>query len=74
MNVDTATTAGIANFVLMQPLAYIPLIANQWNERDLVLQLGALPQIIDGGTLGLAVLPTATGANSIWGMIRAAYG
>jgi hypothetical protein len=74
MNVDTATTAGIANFVLLKPLAYLPLIANQWNERDLVLQLGALPQIIDGGTLGLAVLPTATGANSIWGMIRAAYG
>lgn len=37
INVDTANTAGVFNFVQIRPLVYIPIIANQWNERDLVL-------------------------------------
>jgi hypothetical protein len=74
LNVGTAGTAGVVTVLLMQPLAFLPIIANQWNERDLVLQLSALPQIYDGASLGLAVLASGTTALNIWGNIRIAYG
>lgn len=74
LNVATAAATGILNVVLLKPLAYLPLIANQWNERDLVQQLNALPRIYDTASLALAVLPGAVTALNLWGQLRAAHG
>jgi len=74
LNVATAANAGVANFVLIKPMAYLPLMANTWNERDLVLQLAGLPRAYDGACLCLAFLANGTAAPNIWGNIRIAYG
>lgn len=74
LNIDTANTAGVFNLVLLKPLAYLPLIANQWNERDLVLQLASMPQVFDGASLGLALLATAVTATNVWGKVGLGYG
>jgi hypothetical protein len=73
INVDTANTAGVFNFVQLRPLVYLPLIANQWNERDLVLQLAALPQIFDTACLGHYCLASAVTATNFQWQIRTAY-
>ena len=73
LNVGTATTNMVVNIVLLKPLVTIPLIANIWNERDLVLQLAALPRVFDGASLALMQLGTAATATNIWGQVRIAY-
>lgn len=74
LNVGTAANAGVVNVVLLRPLAFLPLIANQWNERDLVMQLTALPQVFDGATLAMAYLASGTTATQIWGNLRLGWG
>jgi hypothetical protein len=74
LNVGTAAAAGACNLILLRPLAYLPLIANQWNERDLILQLGALPRVFDGASLGLAILASGAVTTTVWGKVRLAYG
>ena len=74
LNVGTATTAGVVNVVLIRPLTYLPLIANQWNERDLVLQLAAMPRVFDQATLGLMLLASNTTATTVWGSLNIAWG
>lgn len=69
-----ATGAGIVAVYLQRPLATIPLRANVWNERDMVLQLAALPQVQDNASLGLQYLASATTATNFWGTVRLAYG
>jgi len=74
LNVDTAnTTTGIVNVVLLRPLAYLPIIGSQWNERDMVLQLAALERLYDGHTLGFQFLAGAASAQTIWGSLRSGY-
>lgn len=74
INVVTAASAGVCNVVLLKPLAYIPLLANIWNERDLVLQLSALPRVYDGASLALMFMASATTAPTVYGNIRLGYG
>ncbi len=74
VNIVTANTAGVFNLVILKPLAYLPLIANQWNERDLVLQLASMPNIADGASLGLAILASSATAATVWGRVGVAYG
>jgi hypothetical protein len=74
VNVATAAAAGVINVLLLRELAVIPMLANIWNERDLVLQLAAMPRVFDGGSLALAQLATATTATNHWGTVRLAYG
>ena len=74
LNVATAATSATVNVVLCKPLAYLPLPANTWVERDLVLQLTALPRLFDGHTLGLAYQATTTTTPTIWGQVRVAWG
>lgn len=73
LNVATAGSAGVCNLVLLKPLAYLPLIANQWNERDLVMQLAALPRIYDGATLAFAILASGSTSAQVWGNLRTGY-
>jgi len=73
MNVDTANTAGVFNFVQLRPLVTIPIVASQWNERDLVLQIAALPRIFDTACLGVYMMPAAVTATTVSWQIRTAY-
>ncbi len=70
----TAPAAGACNIVLMKPLIRIPLIANTWNEKDLVMQLMSLPRIEDGACLAFAVQNTGTGQPPPYGELVTAYG
>lgn len=74
INVATAASAGVANIILIKPLAYLPLRATMWNERDLVLQLARLPRVFDGACLALAQLASATTATTIMGKVGLGYG
>jgi hypothetical protein len=74
INVATAASAGVVNFLLIRPLVFLPLIANIWNERDCVLQFTSLPRVFDGASLAIAQLATATTATNVWGRINLAYG
>jgi len=75
VNVDTASGgSGAVNIVLLKPLAYLPLVANTWGEREFLSMLPSLPRLFDGHTLGIAMLATGTTATNVWGMLRAAYG
>jgi hypothetical protein len=74
LNVSAAGTAGVVNVILGKPICMLPLIANQWNERDLVLQLSALPRMFDGASLAVAILATGTTAVTVWGQLRLAWG
>lgn len=73
INVSTADTAGVFNVLLIKPLAFIPLIANLWNERDCVTQIVSLPRAYDGACLAIAQLGTAATATNIWGNLVYAY-
>lgn len=73
LNVVTAGAAGICTVALIKPLAYLPLVANIGNERDLVLQLAALPQIFDGACLGFAFMASVATLPTMFGQIRVAY-
>lgn len=70
----TAPTAGVANLVIIRPLVTIPLSANIWNEKDLVMQLVQMPRIWDGACLGFAVQNTGTGQPVIQGRLDTGYG
>lgn len=74
LNVGTAAAAGVVNVLLVRRLCAIPLIANLWNERDLVLQLASIPRIFDGASLMLFFQSTGTTANVIIGGLKVAYG
>lgn len=74
LNVDTASTVGAVQLVLLKPIATINLPANTWVEKDFVLQLTALPRIFDGASLCLMAMCTATTAFNTWGQIRIIYG
>lgn len=74
INVNTAASAGVVNFLLIRPLVFLPLLANVWNEKDLVLQFPSMPRIFDGASLSMALLATGTTATNIYGTMKAAYG
>ena len=74
LNVTTAGATGIVTVGLMKELATIPLPANVWNEVDLVLQLAAIPPVMDGACLCLAFQAAATGTPTVVGRIRIGYG
>lgn len=73
INVGTAGTNGVANLVLMKRLVEIPISANSFSERDLVLQLTSLPRIYDGASLCLGFMASTTTAPNVFGTIRLAY-
>lgn len=73
LQIVTAPSAGAVNLLLLRPLAYLPVVANNWNEKDFVLQVPALPRIYDGATLALAYLGSAVTATNFWGVVRTAY-
>lgn len=74
MNVATAAASGAGQIILLRRLAALYLPLNTWVERDLVLQLASMPRIYDGASLMLMIQATGTGAVTMHGMIKVAYG
>jgi hypothetical protein len=72
--VGTTATAGVANLLIIRPLARIPLLANIWNEVSFLDDVLSLPRIYDNAALCLAMLATGTTATNVWGTITCAYG
>lgn len=73
--VTTATsTAGVVNVVLLRPLVFLPLIANGWQEKDMVIQIASMPQLFDGASLGVAVQAASASAITVWGQVGIAWG
>lgn len=70
----TVPAAGAANIVILRPIARLPLSANIWNEKDLVMQLASLPRIWDGACLATAVLNTGTGQPPPQGVLEVGWG
>lgn len=73
-NVTGSPTGAVMNLILIKPLVYLPLVANIWNEKDLVLQMTSLPRVWDGASLGVAFLATGTTAATITGNINIGWG
>lgn len=72
--VTTATsTAGVINVVLIRPLVYLPLTANNWQEKDMVLQIASMPQLYDGASLGVAIQASAASSTTVWGQLGIAW-
>jgi len=71
---SAAKTAGVANLVLLNAEAtvVVPWAANQWTERDLVLQMANLPRIVDDAHLALMVLASGTSTGVIAGRLQLA--
>lgn len=71
---SVAKTAGVANLVLLNAaeIVAVPWAANQWTERDLVLQMANLPRILDDAHLTLMVLASTTSTGIITGRLQLA--
>jgi hypothetical protein len=66
--------AGVANLVMFNSAetAVVPWAANQWTERDLVLQMANMPRVLDDAHLALMVLASATSTGVIQGRLQLA--
>lgn len=73
LNVGTAAAAGAVNVLITKPLAYLPLMANTYNEVSLLDDNLGLPQIYDNATLGIMLLATVTTAVTVSGKIQCAW-
>jgi len=62
------------SLILIRPLAFLPIQANIYNERDFILQVASLPRLFDGASLALAYLAASTTAPTFYGQIQTAWG
>jgi len=74
ITVNTATSGGVTNILIIRPLARIMLPANEWVEFNFLDDYLNLPRIYDDATLGLAVNPLASLNPVIRGTIQCVYG
>jgi hypothetical protein len=74
ISVDTVSSTGVCNVVLLKTLTHLPVVGNVGNDRDLILQQVALPRIFDGASLCTAFLIGGAAATTIWAHIRAVHG
>jgi hypothetical protein len=70
----TASATGTINIVLIKPIAYLSVESVTWVERDFVTQIPALPRILDGASLGLAMRAYTSNIANIHGQLRLAWG
>lgn len=68
---SAAKTAGSVNLVLMnsESMVFIPFNANQFTERDLVLQMANLPRVLDDSCISFMVLASTTTTGVIQGRL-----
>lgn len=74
INVGTASTLGAVSFVLLRPLAYLPILASQGNKVNLVLDFPSFLRIFDTASLALAILTSTNVTTTVWGNINLVYG
>lgn len=67
------TTAQFS-LVMLRPLLMIPLSANLWFERDLVLESMLLPEILDGASLCMAIQCGSAASATIQGQLEVTWG
>jgi len=74
VTMSAAMGAGVANLVLLNAaeVVVVPWVANQWTERDLVLQMANLPRALDDACLALMVLASTTSTGIIYGRLQLA--
>lgn len=71
---SAAKTAGVANIALLNgaEIVVVPWVANQWTERDLVLQMANLPRVLNDACLTLMILASTTTTGIIFGRLQLA--
>lgn len=74
INVGTATTTGVANFLLVKRLAMIPLIANVGTVIDFTRGYPGMQRIYDGASICLAFVASGTTATTVQGMMTFGWG
>ena len=75
INVATAASAGVCNFVLMRPLALLPInVADGGFALNHVLDTLNLDRVYDGHTIAVAALVSTTTGATIAGMLSAGHG
>lgn len=74
VNVSAASASGVANVVILRPLAFLGLYANVYNEISFLDDVLSLPRIYDNACLSLAVLATAATSVTVRGNITCVYG
>ncbi len=70
IDVNTASAAGAINVILLRPLLFIPLVANQVTVFDRVPNL---PRVYDDSSICMALLASATTGANIWGELVCAW-
>ena len=73
VSVETAS-AGVANLILLKPIAYIPIPPEASNEREFVLDLSKYPRIYDDATLALMAFCGSSGSFQVTGGLELVYG
>lgn len=74
VNVATAASAGVANFVLTRELARLPLEANSGRALQLYRETSRFQVVEDGASLMIYMIATATTATDVDGSLTAVYG
>lgn len=75
LNLTSAPSAGIANFLIVKRLATIPVAASYTGTViDFVRAFPKMPRLYNGASLGLAFWPSTTSAVSISGQATFAWG
>jgi hypothetical protein len=76
VTMSTAMGGGVANLVLLNAseIVVVPWVANQWTERDLVLQMANLPRVLNDACLALMVLASTSSTGIIYGRLQLAEG
>lgn len=73
LNVGTAAAAGVANFILIKPLCYVPIIGSSSMSRGFAVQSLNMARVYDGASLGMAYFPTAAASGVFSGYLELAY-
>lgn len=74
INVSTATTGGVVNFLLVKRLATIPLLANIGTIIDFTRGFPPMPQLFDGASICLAFVSSGTTAPTLQGSLLFGWG
>lgn len=71
---SASASAGAANVLLMKPIAYLGYTANWQREYEFMFDWMSFTNVLDGGSLMLAVLSSASAVGNIAGEIEVGYG
>jgi hypothetical protein len=73
VNVATAGTTGDVNFILLKPIAFLPMYANGSSVRSSLFEFMNIRELKDGASLSFAFLCNATTAPNLYGDVVISY-